>query len=73
MIKEVLDCVRGYVGSEYIVGMRVTIDEAIDGGFGLKEGLEIWNTLAETGMIDFYNVNVGEVATYVVIIKTVII
>ena len=63
-VEEVIDCVRQYVGHKFIVGMRITIDEVINNGQGMNEYLEIWNSIAASNMIDFYNLNVGEAATY---------
>ena len=35
LTKAVLNCVCQHVGNEYIVGMSITIDEIIEGGFGV--------------------------------------
>ena len=40
-------------------------DEALDGGLQFDEGIQIGETLANTGMIDFFNINRGHCATSV--------
>ena len=55
----VLESVREAVGSDFIVGMRVTGDELIDGGLDAGECIEIAQYLAETGDVDFLNVLAG--------------
>lgn len=56
---EVLDAVRAKVGSEFIVGMRITGDELIDGGLGADECIEIAMHLERTGHVDFLNILAG--------------
>jgi N-methyl-L-proline demethylase len=53
---EVLDKIRAQVGSDYLVGIRMVIDEDMAGGLAREEGLEIARRLLATGMIDFINV-----------------
>ncbi len=60
---EVLDEVRRQVGSDYIVGIRMVMDENVEGGLSPDEGLEIARRLADTGTIDFINVIRGHIDT----------
>ncbi|MBS1269491.1 MAG: putative N-methylproline demethylase [Gammaproteobacteria bacterium] len=60
---EVLDEVRRQVGGGYIVGVRMVLDEALDGGLHFDEGLEIARRLVDTGAIDFINVIRGHIDT----------
>ncbi len=60
---DVIEAIRKRVGSEFIVGMRYTADEAQKGGITPKEGLEISKRIANTGQIDFLNVIRGRVHT----------
>ena len=62
---EVLEEIRRQVGDDYIVGIRMMFDEALDGGLQFDEGMQIGETLANTGMIDFFNINRGHCATSV--------
>ncbi|MDI7861839.1 NADH:flavin oxidoreductase [Rhizobiaceae bacterium n13] len=60
---EVLGAVRKRVGNEFIVGIRYTGDELLEGGFTREDGLEISKRLKASGMIDFLNVVRGHIDT----------
>jgi N-methyl-L-proline demethylase len=59
----VLDEIRHQVGPDYIVGIRMVVDEEMAGGLARQEGLEIARRLVATGMIDFVNVIRGHIDT----------
>jgi len=58
---QVLEEIRKAVGDDYIVGLRISIDERLRGGIDKTEGFEIVRRYVETGMVDFLNVIVGSV------------
>ena len=60
---EVLDEIRAQVGSDYIVGIRMVVDEDMAGGLGREEGFEIARRLVATGTLDFFNVIRGHIDT----------
>jgi 2,4-dienoyl-CoA reductase-like NADH-dependent reductase (Old Yellow Enzyme family) len=60
---EVLESIRRAVGDDFIVGIRMTGGEDVDGGLTETDGVEIATTLARTGMIDFINIVKGSIAT----------
>ena len=60
---DVLAAIRKRVGSEFIVGLRYTADERLDGGSTKEEGLEISRRLSASGMVDFLNVVRGHIDT----------
>ena len=60
---EVLEAIRAKVGREFIVGIRMTGGEDVDGGLTEADGIEIARTLASTGTIDFINIVKGSIAT----------
>ena len=60
---EVLEAIRQKVGDEFIVGIRMTGGEDVDGGLTEADGLAIASTLARTGTIDFINIVKGSIAT----------
>ncbi len=60
---EVLDTIRKRVGSEFIVGVRYTADECLEGGITPEEGLEISRMLRDSGQVDFLNVVRGHIDT----------
>ncbi|PVB63494.1 NADH:flavin oxidoreductase [Labrenzia sp. 011] len=60
---EVIDAIRERVGKDFILGIRFTADENLDGGISPEEGLEIARRLKATGQIDFLNVIRGHIDT----------
>lgn len=63
----VLEAIRERVGSEFIVGIRMAIDEAVPGGIDTEAGLAILAKLEEDGLIDFLNVIRGSIGTDVLL------
>jgi 2,4-dienoyl-CoA reductase-like NADH-dependent reductase (Old Yellow Enzyme family) len=61
---EVLKEIRAVVGRDYVVGMRISGDEFLDGGLGLEELKEIGLVLADTGLVDFFNILGGSGENY---------
>ena len=61
--KMVLEAMRKRVGTEFIIGLRMSIDEIQPGGLDQNAGLEILKQFERSGLIDFVNVIRGLVAT----------
>ena len=57
----VLDSVRENVGPDFIVGMRMSLDETWRKGYDRREGIEIAKRFVATGKIDFINVIKGRI------------
>ena len=60
---DVLKAIRERVGPDFIVGVRYTADEQLEGGTTKEEGLEVSRRLKESGLIDFLNVIRGHIDT----------
>lgn len=60
---EVLAEIRKRVGPAFILGMRYTADEVLEGGLTRQDGLEISRRLKDSGLIDFLNVVRGHIDT----------
>ncbi|MCK7611145.1 NADH:flavin oxidoreductase [Roseibium sediminicola] len=60
---EVIEAVRKRVGDDFILGIRFTADEDLEGGITPDEGLQIAQRLKDTGQIDFLNVIRGHIDT----------
>ena len=60
---EVIDEIRNQVGSDYIVGIRMVIDEDLEDGLEFDEGMQIAKILTDSGKLDFINVIKGHVDT----------
>lgn len=54
---EVLEQVRTQVGDDFIVGVRYTVDESNEYGMSSDEGIAIARLLAQSGLVDFLNIN----------------
>ena len=59
----VLEAMRQRVGPEFILGLRMSIDEVVPEGLDYNAGIEILKEFEATGLIDFVNVIRGLVAT----------
>ena len=60
---EVLAAIRKRVGAQFIVGVRYTADEAMEGGLTKEDGLAISRRLKESGLVDFLNIIRGHIDT----------
>jgi 2,4-dienoyl-CoA reductase-like NADH-dependent reductase (Old Yellow Enzyme family)/thioredoxin reductase len=60
---DVLTEIRKRVGPDFIVGVRYTGDEMLEGGLTSADGLEISGRLKDSGMVDFLNVVRGHIDT----------
>ena len=60
---DVLKAIRKRVGPDYIVGIRYTGDETLEGGITKENGIEISKRLKASGLIDFLNVVRGHIDT----------
>ncbi len=60
---EVINEVRNQVGKDFIVGIRMVIDEDLEGGIHFEEGMKIADILTNTGQLDFINIIKGHVDT----------
>ena len=58
-----LEEIRRKVGDEFIVGMRVAMDQGYEGGLRKDDCLEIAQLHEQSGLIDFLNLNYGRVDT----------
>jgi 2,4-dienoyl-CoA reductase-like NADH-dependent reductase (Old Yellow Enzyme family) len=56
---EVLEAAREAVGADYVLGLRISGDELLEGGLSAAETLEVIRRFAATGMVDFVNVMHG--------------
>ena len=60
---ELLKEIRKRVGPQFIVGIRYTGDEMIEGGLTKADGLDISRRLKDSGLVDFLNVVRGHIDT----------
>ncbi|MGK9042603.1 NADH:flavin oxidoreductase [Rhizobium sp. SA279] len=60
---DVFRAMRERVGDDFILGVRYTADECLEGGTGQAEGIEIARRLKDSGLIDYLNVIRGHIDT----------
>lgn len=61
---EVLHAVRERVGKDFIVGIRMTADDLVDGGIDNAVCQEIAGRLNDLGLLDYFNVIAASAETY---------
>jgi len=59
----VLDAIRARVPQDFIVGLRLVVDEQMENGITHEVGLEIARRMVATGQVDFLNVIRGHIDT----------
>ena len=67
LVYEVAEAVRKVVGREFVVGIRLSGEEFVDGGLELADVVEIARRVEETGLFDYINTSVG-IATHTLFI-----
>jgi 2,4-dienoyl-CoA reductase-like NADH-dependent reductase (Old Yellow Enzyme family) len=58
---EILDRTRAAIGDAAAIGVRLTIDQAMSGGFGAEDGREIVALLDQHGIYDYLNTCLGAI------------
>ncbi len=66
---ELLQGVRAAVGSDFIVGVRIGANEDFKEGYGLSEGIEAAQMVAEQGHSDYMTVNFGSIESHYTLAK----
>ena len=59
MILEVLEAVRGIVGSDYPVGVRINGDDMMDGGYTIEDYQGVARMIENSGFADYISVSAG--------------
>jgi dimethylglycine catabolism A len=61
--REVLEAVRAAVSGDFIVGLRMAVDQCLTGGLGPDDMIEIARSLTTSGAVDLISVSGGTGAT----------
>jgi 2,4-dienoyl-CoA reductase-like NADH-dependent reductase (Old Yellow Enzyme family) len=61
--REVLEAVRAAVSDDFIVGLRMAVDQRLTGGLGPEDMIEIARSLTSSGVVDLISVSGGTGAT----------
>jgi 2,4-dienoyl-CoA reductase-like NADH-dependent reductase (Old Yellow Enzyme family) len=54
---EATDVIRGVIGHDMVLGARISVEDHLPGSLPLEEGVTIARTIAETGKIDYLNID----------------
>ncbi len=68
---QVLEAIRKACGPKFLVGVRMTADEAWDIGLSKAEGVAIAQKLAGSGLVDFLNIIRGHIDTDAALAKVI--
>ena len=67
----ILQAIRTRVGPDFVVGLRMGVDETIPGGLDAAAGLDILDRLETDGLIDFVNVLRGHIENDVLLTELI--
>lgn len=67
-LREVIDAVRGAVGKDFVVGVRLCGAELVPGGLTLEDSCAVASELQSDGQIDYISVSVGNYSTHSIMI-----
>src|SRR5664279_4034605 len=59
LLLEIVDAVRGALGGDRALGVRICGDELIEGGTGIEEAVEVARLVDATGQVDYINTSIG--------------
>lgn len=59
LLLELVDAVRGAIGQDLALGVRICGDELIDGGTTIDDALAIAKMVEATGKVDYLNTSIG--------------
>jgi 2,4-dienoyl-CoA reductase-like NADH-dependent reductase (Old Yellow Enzyme family)/thioredoxin reductase len=58
-LREVVESIRGHVGRPLTLGLRLCLDEMIDGGYGLEECQRVMAAFTAEETVDYFSLDVG--------------
>ena len=58
-VREVVEGIRARVGRPITVGLRLAMDQYMDGGYGLDECIRVMKAFEADGTVDYFNLDVG--------------
>lgn len=58
-LRSIVDGIRTRVGRPITLGLRLAMDQYMDGGYGIDECMRFMQTFEADGTIDFFNLDVG--------------
>lgn len=59
IIREAVEAIRARCGKDWVVGVRLCLDEGLPGGFGPDEGVEFAREIGSWGIVDYISSDAG--------------
>jgi len=59
LLREVVEAIRDRVGRPITLGLRLCVDEMIDGGYGVDECQQLLAAFTADGTVDYFSLDVG--------------
>lgn len=59
LLREVCEAIRGHVGKPITLGLRLCLDEMIDGGYGIEECAAFVAAFTQDGTVDYFSFDIG--------------
>jgi 2,4-dienoyl-CoA reductase-like NADH-dependent reductase (Old Yellow Enzyme family) len=59
LLREVCEAIRHRVGRPITLGLRLCLDEMIDGGYGIEECAAFVSAFTEDGTVDYFSFDIG--------------
>ena len=59
LLREVCEAIRGHVGRPITLGLRLCLDEMIDGGYGIEECAAFVAAFTQDGTVDYFSFDIG--------------
>jgi mycofactocin system FadH/OYE family oxidoreductase 2 len=59
LLLEIVDAVRGTIGDQRALGVRLCGDELIEGGTGIEDAVDVARLVDATGQVDYINTSIG--------------
>jgi 2,4-dienoyl-CoA reductase-like NADH-dependent reductase (Old Yellow Enzyme family) len=59
LLREVCEAIRQHVGRPITLGLRLCLDEMVDGGYGIEECAAFVSAFTEDGTVDYFSFDIG--------------
>jgi 2,4-dienoyl-CoA reductase-like NADH-dependent reductase (Old Yellow Enzyme family) len=59
LLREVCEAIRGHVARPITLGLRLCLDEMIDGGYGIEECAAFVAAFTQDGTVDYFSFDIG--------------
>lgn len=65
LVRDIVEAVRERCGGAFLIGVRLSADEEVSGGLGIRDTVAICGLLAAIGEVDYLSITIGTRGRYV--------